>query len=129
MANILIVEDTAIIAMGLAQMVEDLGHSVMGMACNATAAFKIMDSSDPGPDLVMLDANLGGTSSAPIADRLEREGTPYIVSTGYNEEDLAPILARSARLSKPYRSRDLAQALKNAGISAEPGRKSQTSLS
>ncbi|MBU1212211.1 MAG: response regulator [Alphaproteobacteria bacterium] len=120
MAKILIVEDTAIIAMGLAQMVEELGHSVMGMAGNVKAAFKIMDASGPGPDLVMLDANLGGTSSAPIADRLEREGTPYIVSTGYNEEDLDPILARGARLSKPYRCRDLAQAFKNAGISAGP---------
>jgi DNA-binding NtrC family response regulator len=108
--RILVVEDVYLIADHLAVVLEDLGYEVVGPvptipeAMNAIANEKL--------DAVLLDANLSGESSAPIAAELAARRVPFIVVTGYGSLDLATAALQSApRISKPFTSATLAAML------------------
>jgi CheY-like chemotaxis protein len=59
--RVLVVEDDAIIAMYLATLVEDFGHTVCGTADSASAA--IQQAADHHPDLALMDIRLADHSS------------------------------------------------------------------
>jgi DNA-binding response OmpR family regulator len=108
--RILVVEDEYLVADYLAVVLEDLGYEVVGPvptipeAMNAIAGEKL--------DVVLLDANLGGKSSAPIATELAARGVPFIVVTGYGSLDLASAALQTApRINKPFTSATLAAML------------------
>lgn len=108
--RILVVEDEYLIAEDIAVMLEDLGYEVVGPvpsvreATTAIAREKL--------DAVLLDANLGGKSSAPVAAELAAKRLPFVVVTGYGNFDLAaPFLQAAPRVNKPFAAADLAAAL------------------
>ena len=91
-------------------MLEDLGYEVVGPvptcpeAIEAIAAGKL--------DAALLDANLGGTSSAPIAAELARRRVPFVVVTGYGNLELPTSALQAApRVNKPFTAADLAAIL------------------
>jgi CheY-like chemotaxis protein len=53
------------------------------------------------PDFAVLDANLRGGSSAPLARRLEQLGVPFCVCTGYRLSDLQSTYGDAAVVRKP----------------------------
>ena len=59
-------------------------------------------------DRVVLDLNLEGEMSFPIADRLEAAGIPYVIATGYSVESLPERFRGKPRLEKPFRAETLA---------------------
>jgi DNA-binding NarL/FixJ family response regulator len=65
--RILIVEDDAIIAMYLAMLIADFGHTVCGSADSASGA--IDQAADSRPDLVLMDIRLANGSSGIDAAR------------------------------------------------------------
>src|SRR5215813_15616924 len=65
--RVLIVEDEAIIAMYLAMLVTDFGHTVCGTADSASGA--IRQAADRCPDLVLMDIRLANGSSGIDAAR------------------------------------------------------------
>src|SRR5215469_6004774 len=65
--RVLIVEDEGIIAMYLAMLVEDFGHTVCGTAESAYGAVEQAD--DHHPDLVLMDLRLANGSSGIDAAR------------------------------------------------------------
>jgi len=107
--RILIVEDEYLVASHIALMLEDLGYEVVGPvptvpeAIEAIAAEKL--------DAVLLDANLGGTSSAPIAAELVRRRVPFAVVTGYDSLELPNALQAAPRVNKPFTTTGLAAIL------------------
>jgi DNA-binding NtrC family response regulator len=108
--RILVVEDEYLIADYITEMLEDLGYEVVGptatipLAINAIIGEKL--------DAVLLDANLAGTSSAPIASELTARKLPFVVATGYGNLDLAtPDLQSAPRISKPFTATDLSAIL------------------
>ena len=100
--RILIVEDEALIAMMLADSLEDGGHEVMGPAATMTEALALCEGTLP--DLALLDINLrDGSSGVDVARALfERWGVLSIFASGQMME------ARQARdvalgyIRKPY---------------------------
>ncbi|WP_035692392.1 response regulator [Azospirillum halopraeferens] len=69
--RILIVEDDLLIAMGLAGMVEELGHQVCGQAVDAPGA--VDEAGRRTPDVVLMDVRLaGGTSGETAAAEIRR---------------------------------------------------------
>jgi DNA-binding response OmpR family regulator len=78
--NILIVEDEALVALDLSMILEERGAAVAGTcgtieeACNAIA---------PDLDAAILDVDLRGRLVFPVADRLRKNGTPFIFHTGH----------------------------------------------
>jgi CheY-like chemotaxis protein len=96
----LIVEDEAIIALSLEAMLNDLGHRVVGTASRLEEAREMITSLDF--EIAVLDLNLGGEMSFPLADLLIQSGKPFVFSTGYGEEELDGRYSGRPVLTKPY---------------------------
>lgn len=108
--RILIVEDEAMIAMLVEDMLADLGCAVIGPAHDLGSALALAEEATI--DAAVLDVNLGGQTSFAVADALRRRGAPVIFATGYGEAGLRPGDAGAPVLRKPYRARDLEAALR-----------------
>ncbi len=63
--NVLIVEDQPILAMGVEDAVEALGHCTIGIASNATDALKYLDTAD----IALVDVNLDDGATGPDIGR------------------------------------------------------------
>ena len=106
--SILVVEDEMLVLMNIETALTDLG-------CTATSAGTIEDAltllDDSSFDAAMLDVNLHGEKSYPVADALALRGIPFIFSTGYGHHDDRPEFADRLVLRKPYLRRHLTAAL------------------
>ena len=72
----MIVEDEAIIALGLELAVLDIGGVVAGPVASAAAALHLLDVMRV--DAAILDAHLEDGEASPIAERLMAGSTPFI---------------------------------------------------
>jgi two-component sensor histidine kinase/CheY-like chemotaxis protein len=108
--RILIVEDESIVAMDLEDIVDSLGYAVFATVSSLTAGLDALEAGTP--DLAIVDMNLAGHSSRPIAEALSDRGVPVIFATGYTEVgDLPPALVSAPRLTKPISEIELRQAI------------------
>ena len=108
--RILVVEDDAMIAMMVEDMLMDLGCTVIGPAASLEAAIGLA-SGDPAIDGALLDVNLNGASVFPLADDLRARGVPIVFCSGSGEGGLRDVDKGSGVLRKPYREGELADAL------------------
>jgi CheY-like chemotaxis protein len=115
--KVLVVEDEPLIAMMVEDMLDDLGCILVGSAGNLQQALSLADAATI--DVALLDMNLNGTSSIPIADHLAARRVPFIFATGYGSESRTAAHAGAPVLKKPFEQADLARALQQA-FSAEP---------
>jgi DNA-binding response OmpR family regulator len=104
--RIMVVEDEFIIADEIAAIVEESGHEVMGPFGSIEEAAAML-SADDKPDFAILDANLRGRSSVPVADRLKALGVPFCLCTGYRSDDLHSTFGDAPVLQKPVNPRAL----------------------
>lgn len=102
--RVLVVEDEMLICMDIEDMLEEFGCQIVGPAATVEKALSILDAEQA--DIAVLDVNLGGVRSYPIADRLIRQGTPFILATGYAEVE--PAYSTCPRLQKPFSKAHLA---------------------
>jgi len=111
--SVLVVEDEALIAITLTEILHDLGCTVIGPANSAAAALQWLEQAPP--DLAILDVNLAGASSAPVARALRARGVSFVYCTGYAEpqQQIAPDVM-APTLTKPIDPRNLANALRGA---------------
>jgi signal transduction histidine kinase/CheY-like chemotaxis protein len=100
-AVILFVDDDPLIAMSTREMLEDLGHRVIG-ASSGRHALDIIRSEQP-IDLMMTDHVMPGMTGIElaVASRKLRPALPILLATGYAElPEGAPL--ELPRLAKPY---------------------------
>ena len=111
--RVLVVEDEALIALTLKELVEELGCTVMGPAHSVEAGMALIR--EQVPDLAILDINLASRSNAPVARALRALEIPFVYCTGYAEPEgqIAPDLAAET-ITKPVDPRLLAAALGRA---------------
>lgn len=107
--RILAVEDEAMIAIELENMLADLGHEVIGPASTVDAALALLQETTP--DAAVLDANLAGRSAQPIVEALTDAGVPMVLASGYEARELQNLQISGVLVSKPYTERDLAGAI------------------
>ncbi len=107
---IFIVEDEAILLYDLEELVGTLGYAVAGTASSVEEALGKLGSG-PRPDIALLDLNLNGSPSYPIADALAASGVPVIFLSGYGREGLDERFHTYEVYSKPYDEQVLAHAL------------------
>lgn len=117
----LVVEDETLIAMNLEDMLMDSGHRVEAVCTSVDQALAAIATMRHRIDAVMLDANLGGQSAAPVADKLRSSGIPFILASGYEREELERIGFGDTALRKPYRESELNRAIaqllaRNSGV-------------
>jgi CheY-like chemotaxis protein len=107
--RVLVVEDEYLVAMLVEDMLETLGFQVAEIASNIEAAVAAAERGEF--DVAILDVNLNGTMSSPIADILTRRNIPFIFATGYGKSGPHERFAATPALQKPFEEADLAQAL------------------
>lgn len=108
--RVLVVEDEYLIALELEEMIERLGFRVIGPAPTVAKARSLLERERP--NVALLDVNLGGERSTPIAELLRQQGIPFMLTTGYDRSQLSePALADAPRLSKPVDPERLRHAL------------------
>src|SRR5438067_13075707 len=101
--RILVVEDEALVAMMLEDMLAELGCEVVGPAMRLEEGLELARLN--GLDAAVLDINLAGERSYPIADLLEERGVPHAFVTGYGHSGRPGKEDRV--LQKPYREPQL----------------------
>ncbi len=99
----------------LQRMLAELGYAVVGPATDVDEAMSMIGGG--GIDAVVLDINLDGKMSYPVADELTSRGIPFVFSTGYGGEDLPNGYEDVPVLKKPFRRSGLGDAL--AGLGAQ----------
>lgn len=109
--RILIVEDEMLIALSLEDMLVELGHTVVAMAARIPEALKL--AAESSIDLAILDVNLSGLPSFPVADVLRSRGIPFVFATGYGSHGLEESYRNEIVLTKPYGVRELKNAIWN----------------
>ena len=107
--RILIVEDEMLVAMNIEDMLLDLGHEVAGLAGRLDAALQLAREAEF--DLAMLDVNLAGEASFPVAEVLAERQIPFVFATGYGVRGVAEAYRDRPILQKPFRAIDLEAAL------------------
>lgn len=80
--RILIIEDEALIALMIEEMVQELGYRVSGTA--NTIAMAKQEFAKRNYDAALLDINIGGRYHAETADHLLGRGIPFAFVTGYD---------------------------------------------
>lgn len=107
--RVLIVEDESLLVMVLEDLLPELGYEVAATAHSVETALQATEAQSP--DLAILDINLAGHSSFPIADELDRRGIPYLFATGYGSTALPSRHADALLVRKPFGRQDLADGL------------------
>ncbi|MFM6830971.1 MAG: response regulator [Novosphingobium sp.] len=96
--RILVIEDEFLVAAMLCDFLEDAGAVTIGPVGRVDEG--LVAIAEGGFDLAVLDWNLCGESSEPLAEALAASGVPFVIATGYGAVgggfDDRPILA------KPY---------------------------
>jgi len=105
----LVVEDEMMVAMYVEDLLLDLGFEVAGIATGLDQAMPLARDGDF--DFAVLDINLDGRLSFPIADVLRERGIPFLFASGYGSKGVSADYRDAVRIQKPFLSRDLAQAI------------------
>lgn len=108
--RVLVVEDEALVAMLVEDMLSDFGCEVIGPAGSIRQALDAI-ASDP-PDAAILDVNLGGEPVYPVADALRRCHAPFVLATGYGEMGVAEGYRDAPVLQKPFEESELRSRLR-----------------
>src|SRR5664280_1571579 len=111
----LMVEDEMIVAWLLEDMLTDLGCAVIGPAGNVNQALAMIEAE--AIDVAVLDVNLNGQLSYPIADAL---AAPFVFSTGYDKDRMLEGYRTCPVLQKPYHRSELSDMLAKLFTPKEP---------
>ena len=107
--RVLLVEDEAIIAMTVEDMLEALGCETVATATTLREALAVAETASF--DLALLDINLNGDESLPVAARLRARGLPFVFTTGYGPSGAGAAFADVPLVTKPFDLSDLASAI------------------
>jgi CheY-like chemotaxis protein len=107
--RVLVVEDEMLILMMIEGMLSDLGCASVTSAATIDQALHLIDCE--AFDVAMLDLNLDGQRTYPVADRLAARGVPFLFSTGYNDHGLQEGYRDRLVLNKPFQYAELAELL------------------
>ncbi|RXQ99948.1 response regulator [Pseudoxanthomonas composti] len=109
MTRVLIVEDEFLVAMMLEECLEILGYQVVGTMASLEAGLAALSTQQF--DVAMLDMNLSGQSSEPIAQALETQGMPFLFVTGYGQAGVPAQYRTRQIVQKPFHLSELKAAL------------------
>jgi len=107
--RILVVEDEMIVAMLIEDILMDGGATVVGPAARVAKALDLLGTESV--DAALLDVNLAGENTMPVAEELRRRGIPFAFATGYGAAGLPEGFATQPLLQKPFQERDLQEVM------------------
>jgi CheY-like chemotaxis protein len=99
--KVLVVEDVLLVAEVISDGLEQGGCEIVGPVARLEPGLELARAAPL--DGAVLDLNLAGRSSLPIAEALEDRGIPFFFVTGYDPWTALPPEYRSVpRLAKPF---------------------------
>jgi CheY-like chemotaxis protein len=117
--RILVIEDEMLVAMLLKEIFADLGCTVVGSAAQVEQALALIEAAGT-LDAAVLDINLNGQKSYPVADALIARRVPFLFATGYGRDSVMNGYRSFPLLQKPFRLSEMADALAKLWTSKEP---------
>ena len=109
--RVLVVEDEPLIGMDIEDAVEGLGHKVVGPIAELSEAMKLAANAALG--CAIIDINIRGGHSYPVADILLGRGLPVLLLSGYGKHTLPERLRGEAHLPKPFTAEQLDREIRN----------------
>ncbi len=108
--RILLVEDSAMVIFTLEAMIGQMGWKLIGPATRLDQALALAKSAPV--DAALLDINLDGQMSWPVATVLRERGIPFVFTTGYDGSTVMPEeFSGSPVLGKPFSGEEAAACL------------------
>src|SRR5258706_5970006 len=101
--RILVVEDDYFGAKTLSELLQAYGAQVVGRIGWVEEAVEFVGNHASAFDVAVLDVNMHGKKSYPIADALLARGKRFIFATGYSGEALDEAYRHYPRCEKPFR--------------------------
>jgi CheY-like chemotaxis protein len=98
--RVLVVEDEMLLLLNIEDILADLGCTSVGAAATVDQALALIKAE--AFDVAMVDVNLSGVTSYPVADALAAQGVPFVFSTGYTGGSLDDGYRDRPVLGKPY---------------------------
>ena len=109
--RVLVVEDEALVAMVIEDMLAGFGCKVVGPAADVDQALELVDAA--GIDGALVDVNLGGERLGfRVADALASRAIPYVFASGYGRSVLQSPHLEAPVLPKPFDETMLLEAVK-----------------
>lgn len=107
----MVVEDEYFLADDIVRTLRTVGAEVLGPFNTVEDAMGMIERGEEPVELAILDINLNGQMSFPVADTLKARGIGYVFATGYGH-DTIPLEHRTApRWEKPFDPNALIKAL------------------
>ena len=110
--RVLILEDEPMIALGIEDILLDAGFAIAGVAFKLENGLALIESG--ACDAAIVDSNLAGVCADPAAVALAARGLPFIVLSGYSQEQMKSGFAGGRFLQKPCRPELLIETLTDA---------------
>ncbi|WP_088348749.1 MULTISPECIES: response regulator [Rhodomicrobium] len=106
----LVIEDEMVQALRTGEMLSEMGGTVSTIAYGYEQARQALDRDNF--DCAILDINLNGTLTFPIASRLRSQGTPFVFCTAYGAGlEVYPDAAETPCVNKPVKPEELRDAV------------------
>jgi CheY-like chemotaxis protein len=109
--RILVIEDDYLVAEIITQLLEDAGAIILGPFGWRDEALDFISSNRADFDAALLDVNLHGHASYPIADALIERHIHFAFATGYGAGILEEAYRSYPRCEKPFKQEALLAAL------------------
>lgn len=118
--RVLVIEDEAMVAFLIEDMLGEMGHEVGAVASRVQQGLELAKTG--AFDFAIVDVNLDGQPSYPIAEILAERGVPFVFATGYGARGLDARFAGTPVLAKPFVMADLQRVLSHVVGDASGGR-------
>lgn len=109
--RVLVVEDESLVGMEIEGAIEELGHEVVGPVAELHEALEV--AANEALCCAILDINIRGGHSYPVADILLERGLPVLLLSGYDRQTLPERLHGEVLLAKPFTAEQLDTAIRN----------------
>jgi CheY-like chemotaxis protein len=106
--RLLVVEDDYLIAKQIVAALRCDGIEVAALVGSVAGALQAIEAETL--DAAILDVNLRGHTSLPVASALRERGIPYLVYSGYAPEHCQDVIGNGSFLTKPAPANQLARA-------------------
>ena len=109
--RILVVEDSPVVAPFTADVLGELGCTVVGPAPNMAAARQLLE--EGSFDAAIMDVHIRGERVFPLLEVLEAQDVPFVISSGYADWAMPDKWQDRPRLQKPYTMDQVEEVLKS----------------
>jgi CheY-like chemotaxis protein len=103
--RVLVVEDEMLVVIMIEDMLADLGCKSVTSAATVDKALTLINGE--AFDIALLDVNLNGHDSHPVAEALSARGVPFIYSTGNTGQSSRDGYSDRPVLKKPFKYEEL----------------------